>query len=484
MSAIAGHARSVPRKDAVVWGNERVAYGDLDRRANQAAHALRRRGIAPGDRVAIAFRNRPEFFEAAEAVARAGTTTVPVSWRFKADEIRYMVSDSRAALLLYEPGIESEVTGLPAWSLHDYRDARDAEADTPLDDVGDFEVPEAEVYTSGTTGRPKAVERTMARPPVNFLALWGLDDRDQVHLCCAPVYHSQPRAFAQFALGCGHTVVLMEHFDAEEFLRLVEAEHVTWVSMAPVHFVRILALPLDARTRYDLSSLRLVLHSAAPCPVDVKRGVIDLFPDGTVWELYGGTEALFTMVSPDEWLQKPGTVGRAGPGITIKILDDDGHELPPNAIGTVYASQPRFSYRGAPEATAESWRGDLFTLGEMGSVDEEGFLFLADRKKDMIVTGGSNVYSAEVEAVLITHAAVADVAVIGVPDPEFGESVKAIVELARTVEADELIAWCRARLAHYKCPRSVDFVDVLPRDPNGKVRKRELRRAFGAGAVP
>jgi long-chain acyl-CoA synthetase len=195
-----------------------------------------------------------------------------------------------------------------------------------------------------------------------------------------------------------------------------------------------------------------------------------------VWELYGGTEALFTMVSPEEWLRKPGTVGRAGPGITVKILDDDGGELGPGEVGTVYASQSRFSYRGAPEANEESWRGDLFTLGEMGHLDEDGYLFLHDRKKDMIVTGGSNVYSAEVEAVLITHPAVADVAVIGRPDPEFGEQVSAIVETRASVTADELVEFCRERLAHYKCPRSIEFVAALPRDPSGKVRKRELRR--------
>jgi len=475
MSAIAAHARSAPAKDAIVWGDERVAFGDLDRRANRAARAFKRRGIVRGDRVAIAFGNRPEFFEAAEAVARAGAKTVPVSWRFKADEVRYMVDDSGAKLIVFEPGMEAEVAGLPAWSLDDYRSATASEPDSALDEVAAFTVPDAEVYTSGTTGRPKAVERTAAAAPVNFLAYWGLDNPDQVHLCCAPVYHSQPRAFAQFALAAGHTLVLMPRFDAEEFLRLIEAERVTWVSMAPIHFVRILALPADVRARYDLSSLRLAMHSAAPCPVEVKRGIIDLFPTGTVWELYGGTEALFTIVSPDEWLQKPGTVGRAGPGITIKILDEEGRELAPGEIGIVYASQPRFSYRGAPEATAESWRGELFTLGEMGSLDDDGYLFLYDRKKDMIVTGGSNVYSAEVEAILLAHPAVADVAVIGVPDPEFGEHVKAIVETSEPIEGDELVAWCRERLAHYKCPRSVEFVDVLPRDPSGKVRKRELR---------
>jgi long-chain acyl-CoA synthetase len=479
-SPITLHAREFPAKDAIVWGAERLSFETFDRRADQAARAFHRAGVAARDRVAVAFGNRPEFFEAAEALARLGATTVPVSWRFKADEIRYMVEDSGAMLIVFEPGMEAEVAGLRARSLVEYRAAVVAEPATTLGAVPDFVVPDAEVYTSGTTGRPKAVERAkVAAPPVNFLEFWGIAGTDERHLCCAPVYHSQPRAFAQFALAAGHTLVLMERFDPEEFLQAVERERVTWVSMAPIHFVRILALPDETRERYDLSSLRLVMHSAAPCPVDVKRRIMDLFPAGTVWELYGGTEALFTMAPPDEWLRKPGTVGRAGPGITVKILDDDGVELGPGEVGTVYASQPPFSYRGAPETTAESWRDDLFTLGEMGHLDEDGYLFLHDRKKDMIVTGGSNVYSAEVEAVLITHPAVADVAVIGVPDEEFGEQVKAIVEARRPVEADQLIAHCRDRLAHYKCPRSVDFVDVLPRDPSGKLRKRELRRVYG-----
>ncbi len=478
-SPITIHARQFPAKDAIVWGSERLPYEALDRRADQAARAFRRLGVGDGDRVAVVFGNRPEFFEAAEGVARAGATTVPVSWRFKSDEIRYMVEDSGAKLLVFEPGMEGEIGGLRAYSLAEYRAAVAAEPATPLADNADFVVPAAEVYTSGTTGRPKAVERSnVGAPPVNFLEFWGLAGVDQTHLCCAPVYHSQPRAFAQFALAAGHTLVLMERFDAEDFLRAIDRERITWVSMAPIHFVRILALPDEVRSRYDLSSLRLVMHSAAPCPVDIKRRIIDVFPPGTVWELYGGTEALFTMVSPDEWLQKPGTVGRAGPGITVKILDDDGAELGPGEVGTVYASQSRFSYRGAPEATEESWRGDLFTLGEMGHLDEDGYLFLHDRKKDMIVTGGSNVYSAEVEAVLITHAAVADVAVIGVPDPEFGEHVAAIVETMAPVSAEELVAYCRERLAHYKCPRSIEFVAVLPRDPSGKVRKRELRLRY------
>jgi long-chain acyl-CoA synthetase len=478
-SPITTHAREFPAKDAIVWGSERLPYESLDRRADQAAQVFRRLGVGVGDRVAVAFGNRPEFFEATEGLARAGATAVPISWRFKSDEIHYMVEDSGAQLLVFEPGMEGEIAGLRAYSLDEYRAAVDAQPSTPLADSADFVVPAAEVYTSGTTGRPKAVERSsVGAPPVNFLEFWGLAGADETHVCCAPVYHSQPRAFAQFALAAGHTLVLMERFDAEDFLRAIDRERVTWVSMAPIHFVRILALSDEVRSRYDLSSLRLVMHSAAPCPVDVKRRIIDIFPPGTVWELYGGTEALFTMVSPDEWLRRPGTVGRAGPGITVKVLDDDGVELGPGEVGTVYASQLPFSYRGAPQATAESWRGDLFTLGEVGHLDEDGYLFLHDRKKDMIVTGGSNVYSAEVEAVLITHPALADVAVIGRPDQEFGEQVAAIVETRSPVTAEELVAFCRERLAHYKCPRSFEFVAELPRDPSGKVRKRELRLRY------
>jgi len=252
--------------------------------------------------------------------------------------------------------------------------------------------------------------------------------------------------------------------------------------MVPIHFVRLLALPEDVRARYDRGSMRRIIHAAAPCPPDVKRRIIEMFGDDVVWEFYGMTEGRATVITAEEWLRKPGSVGRPMPGARVKILDDAGNEQPPGETGLIYVSTGgRFTYAGAPRQTAEVWNGDFFSVGDMGYVDADGYLFLTDRHQDMIISGGSNVYPAEVEAVLHLHPAVADVAVIGIPDPEWGEAVKAIVEPRAPVEPSELIEFCRARLAHYKCPRTVDLVEQLPREPNGKVRKRELRAPYWEG---
>jgi long-chain acyl-CoA synthetase len=318
---------------------------------------------------------------------------------------------------------------------------------------------------------------------LGYPLLQGLTSADEVHLACGPAYHTAPRAFASYSLLLGHTLVLMRHFDAAACMQLMERERVTWTHMVPINFVRILALG-NARD-VDLSSMKRVLHAAAPCPVDVKRRVIELFPPDTVWEYYGMTEGLATMISPQEWLRKPGSVGRPAPDIGLTILDEEGGELPPGEAGLIYVTPMggvRFAYAGAPEKTQEAWRGDKYTVGDMGYLDDDGYLFLTDRKQDLIISGGANIYPAEVEAVLYGHPAVGDVAVIGVPDAEWGEQVKAIVEPRAEVTEQELIEFCRANLAHDKCPKTVELVEELPRDPNGKVRKRELRDRYWEAA--
>ena len=476
----------------IVAGERRLSPEALEERANRAAGAFARLGVVAGDRVAVALRNRPEFLEATAAAGRLRAPVVTVPWRSKSGEVDYLVEDSGARLLLTEPDGAGPSTEVPVLRAGDAWEAALAAEDAgPAPGWADPPYPEFQYYTSGTTGRPKRVDRPVSPDPAirargsrEYAAFWGLHHPDGVHLACGPLYHTAPCAYAHYAVLLGQRVVLMDGFDPEECLRLIQDEGVTWTHMVPINFIRILALPEEVLRRYDLSSIRRVLHAAAPCPVEVKRRVLDLFPAGTVWEYYGATEGLATVISPEEWLSKPGSVGRAARGLTVKVLGEDGLELGPGEVGLVYISPmggTRFAYAGAPEKTAETWRGDLYTVGDMGFLDADGYLFLTDRKQDLIISGGANVYPAEVEAVLFGHPAVADVAVIGVPDDEWGESVKAIVQPRGELDPGELIAFARERLAHYKCPRTVDLVDALPRDPNGKLQKRELRDPYWAG---
>lgn len=488
---VAAVARADPGRIALVQGQDRRTYAELDARANNAARALARAGVGPGDALAVALRNRIAFFEATTAAARLGADVVPVSWRFKQDEMRYMIEDSCAKVTLCEE--DAPVDGPQVWRPGAWEAAATEGDGAGLPGAPDPAPVVFRYYTSGTTGRPKAVERPRPASPqrwiegiLTYARAYGILDADDdgVHLVVGPLSHTAPCAMAHWALALGHAVVVMERFDAGECLSLIERERVTWTHMVPINFVRILALPEDVRERSDLSSVRRILHAAAPCPVEVKRRIMDVFPPGAVREYYGMTEGLATIVSAEEWLRKPGTVGRAAPGLEVRILDEEGCALQPGEVGLVYVSPVggvKFSYAGAPEKTAQAWRGDLFTVGDMGYLDADGYLFLVDRKIDLIISGGANVYPAEVEAALYSHPAVADVAVIGVPDEEWGERVHAIVEPRAPVTSDEIIAFCRDRLAHFKCPRSVELIDAMPRDDNGKVRKRELRERHWAG---
>lgn len=486
---VTAHARTHPGRVAIVTDDRRITYAQLDARANQVAHALRDRGVGRGDRVAIAFGNRPETFEVLTGAARLGAEVVPVSWRCSPDEFTYYVEDSGARVLLAEDEQRDATAGLPTIYRHQY-DAWLATMPTAAPpDAPDPAPTLLRYYTSGTTGRPKAVERPPRRTDeyldsvvasCHRLAVGG---SEQVHLMVGPVYHSGPLSYAVYALLLGQTLVLPSRFDAARTLELIEREHVTWSFMVPIHFIRMLALPPEQRAR-DLTSVRRILHAGAPCPPEVKRAIIEAFPPGTIWEFYGSTEGRGTLISPEEWLRKPGSVGRAIEGVEIAILDPQNRPLPPNEVGLVYLSAvggQRFEYAGAPEKTAAAWWGDLFTVGDMGYIDTDGYLFLTDRQIDLIITGGANVYPAEVEATLHRHPAVTDAAVFGIPDEEFGEAVHAVVEARNDTDPDDLVAFCREHLAHYKCPRSIQLVEQLPRDPNGKVRKRDLRKPWWEG---
>ncbi|HEX5586777.1 MAG TPA: AMP-binding protein [Acidimicrobiia bacterium] len=494
MDAIQQHASQRGDAAALIQDDRTVTWRELDARGNQVARALRRRGVGEGDRVAVGLRNSIEFFELVVGAGRIGATLMPVSFRFMRDEVEYMVDDAKATLVIAEPANRDVFAGIPDTIFRgaEYDEWVGAESADPLDDQVGTGLAMLRYYTSGTTGRPKAVIRLedperaavmMESGQAVFQARLGVVMQPgEVHLLAAVVYHTAPGAYSTMALTSGHTVVIMDHFDAEEALRLIERHRVSWTQMAPIHLVRIVALPDDVQHRYDLSSMKRLLHAGAPCPVDVKWKTLELFPEGTVYEYYAATEGYATECPAEDWLRKPGTVGRPARGIEIHILDDDGNEVGPGEIGQVYIDNgSKFEYEGAPEKTRDTWRGNAFSVGDMGYVDDDGFLFLTDRKSHMIISGGANIYPAEVENVLFGHPAVADVAVIGVPDDEFGEQVKAVVQARSEVTEAELLGYCRERLAHYKCPKSVDFVDELPRDPNGKIRKAKLRDPYWEG---
>ncbi|HZU81181.1 MAG TPA: AMP-binding protein [Acidimicrobiales bacterium] len=484
---VAAIARAEPDRAAVVFEGRRVPYGEFDRLANAWAHVLAPHVQQPGDRVAVALPNGVDVLAAWHGVTRLGALVVPVNTRLTAAEVAYLVSDSGAKAVVHE-GPDSAAAAA-ARSEEVPAVAVGAEAAVPADQrvrpprEDYIETPVvAMTYTSGTTGKPKGIARSEPPPPATtappspFAAFWGFRP-DDVHLMCGPVYHTAPSAYALMNLVEGATVVVMRKWDALEALTLIERERVTTSQMVPAQFIRILEADWQ---RFDLSSLRKVLHAAAPCPVPVKRKIIEAFPPGTVWEYYGASEGMCSVISPEEWLRKPGSVGRPFPGVTVRILDEDGTDVAPGEVGQIYISAfagREFEYHNAPEKTRDAWRDGFFTVGDMGRLDEEGYLFLADRRNDLILSGGVNVYPAEVESALVEDDDVVDAAVIGLPDERMGQKVHAVVELRPGAPRDEeaLKGRLATRLADFKLPRTIEFVDELPREPNGKVLKTRLR---------
>ncbi|MGH9016330.1 MAG: AMP-binding protein [Acidimicrobiales bacterium] len=480
---LAAIAAADPDRTALVCGDRRLSFLRLDRAANAMAHVFAAGGVGPGQRVAVMLGNGPEAFAAWFGAARRGALVVPVSTRLTAPEATYIVGDAGADVLVHDGTAAAVATAEASVAAGVEVDATvlSEGAPSPPDDAYLGSPVTTMSYTSGTTGRPKGIARaapaaTREAAPNPFASFWGLRPHD-VHLMCGPGYHMAPSAYAQMSLVEGGTVVVMTRFDATEALRLIEAERVTTAQMVPAHFIRILEADWAA---YDRSSMRTILHAAAPCPVPVKRRIIDVFPDGVVWEFYGASEGMASVISPEEWLAKPGSVGRPFPGLSVCILDDEGAELAPGEVGAVYISAfpgHRFGYHNDSEKTAGAWRDDFFTVGDMGWLDEDGYLFLADRRTDLILSGGVNVYPAEVETALVEDDAVVDAAVFALPDERMGQKVHAVVELrsGEPRDAEALLLRLADRLADYKRPRAIEFVDVLPREENGKVMKARLR---------
>jgi long-chain acyl-CoA synthetase len=504
-------AMAHPDKPAIIMASsgETVTFGEFEERANRVAHLLRDAGLRRADHIAVLMENSPQLLEIEAGAERAGLYFSLMNTYLGAGEVAYVVANSQAKALFTSaarrevaqaaaancPGLDRVLmTGpgpLPAgWESYDAVVAKYPGTPVPGESLG-----AAMLYSSGTTGQPKGILRDLPTagpeeplPVMEFVkGMFGFRE-GMTYLSPAPLYHSAPQASVSAALRMGCTVVVMERFDPEQWLALVERYRVTHCQMVPVMFNRLLRLPGQVRAGYDTSSLECVVHAAAPCPVHVKRGIIDWLGP-IVTEYYGATEANgFTFCASAEWLAHPGTVGRPILG-ELFIVDGEGEQCPAGVDGTVwFRGATAFEYFQDPAKTAESRSSDgaASTVGDVGHVDEDGYLYLTDRQSYMIISGGVNIYPQETENILSAHPAVQDVAVIGVPNTDLGEEVKAVVQLADPAAAGpdlerDLIAYCRDRLAHFKCPRTVDFVPELPRSETGKLYKRILRDAYWAG---
>jgi fatty-acyl-CoA synthase len=501
------HAVERPESPAVIVPGlgQFLTYGHLESRSNQVAQLLRQRGVEIGDHVAIVMENRAEFIEVAWGCQRAGVHYTAVNSHLRATEVDYVVRDCGAKALFTTASMSEVMAPLDldqlalrvsVGTLAGFETYADSVQAQPTERISDEAEGREMLYSSGTTGRPKGVRKTLTPTPLGDptsipvqIALGMVRNGvgpDTVYLSPAPLYHAAPLVYAMSMTRLGATVVVMDRFDPEQCLDLIDRYQVTHAQFVPTMFVRMLRLPEAVRARYDHSSLQFVVHAAAPCPVAVKRQMIDWWGP-IIDEYYAGTEDIgSTYITSTEWLAHPGSVGR--PTTPAFIVSEDGRELPTGEAGVVYFAGGRpFEYHNDEAKTAAiADASGRRTLGDIGYLDAAGYLYLTDRQAHMIISGGVNIYPQEAENVLAGHRAVADVAVIGVPDAEMGESVKALVCLVDPAAAgpemvDELIAHCRSELATYKCPRTVDFVDELPRDPNGKLYKRLLRERYWAG---
>ena len=482
---------------ALIDGSGTTSWRDLDDRVNRLIHVLRAHGVQPGERIALLSGNRREIFEVYAAVAHCGVLVVPINWHFAAEEVAYVVANSGSRLLVVEPellpaaaDVDAAVTKLVLDSS--YEEALIAAA---ADEPAGQSMGGVMFYTSGTTGRPKGVassSSTAGRSPAAYAQLaagmsaLGVPPHGRT-LLCGPGYHSAQWALSFFPLVGGSTVVVQRRFDPAETLDLIDRHQVTNVHLVPTQFIRLLRLPDERRNAFSGRSLALVLHGAAPCPPEIKRRMVEWWGP-KITEYYGATEGGFvSLINSEDWLAHPGSVGRTLPSMQVRIVADDGTDAETGRPGVIHVrnrSGADFEYLGEPEKTAQAHSvAGYFTLGDVGYLDAEGYLYLSDRRIDMIISGGVNIYPAEIEGVLAAHPSVADAAVFGIPDEEYGERVHATIQLMPGLDWDdrlqgELEVHLRGRLAGYKVPKDWAIVEEMPRSAAGKLLKPQLRAPY------
>ncbi|MGW5847483.1 acyl-CoA synthetase [Streptomyces sp. NPDC055254] len=485
---------------------EEWSAGRLHADVNRLVHGLRAAGLRQGDVFAVLLPNGVEFVTAYLAASQAGFYLVPVNHHLVGPEIAWIVSDSGAKVLIAHERFADAATaaadeaGLPpggrfaVGTVPDFLPYGELLEGQPAAAPADRTLGWVMNYTSGTTGRPRGIRRPLpGKLPEEtylggFLGIFGIRPFDgNVHLVCSPLYHTAVLQFAGASLHIGHPLVLMDKWTPQEMLGLIDRHACTHTHMVPTQFHRLLALPQETKDAHDVSSMRHAIHGAAPCPDHVKRAMIDWW-GRCVEEYYAASEGGGAFATAEDWLKKPGTVGKAWPISELAVFDDDGNRLPAGELGTVYIKMNTggFSYHKDEGKTKKNRIGDFFTVGDLGVLDDEGYLFLRDRKIDMIISGGVNIYPAEIESALLAHPAVADAAAFGIPHASWGEEVKAVIEpaegfVAGDALAAEILHHCERRLAGFKRPKSVDFIAAMPRDPNGKLYKRRLRDPYWEG---
>lgn len=497
-------ARKTPDKAFTVFNDRRITYGEADRRVNRLANGLKSLGIDKSHRIAILSHNNPEYLEVSQACAKLKAMLVPINYRLKEDEVEYVVNNSESRAIFCDASLVDLVRSLQPKLKNIQPDCLfviggEAEGMNSYDEfISRFPDTEPDVknphifggtmgYTSGTTGFPKGVYRE--KPPidmsVHIIREFGLSGND-VHIVVGPFYHSAPIATANWGMMMGTTIVIMERMDARKCLELIQKEKVTTTFMAPILIKYLFDLPQEELKKYDVSSMQRIIVAGAPCPFELKKQVVDYFGEGVLLEFYGSTDGgMNTILKPEDQLRKPNSIGTLFPENEILIVDENDNPLPPNKTGEFLIYNPWLldTYYGDEEFAKKSMHGKYWRSGDMGYVDEEGYYYIVDRCKDMILSGGVNIYPAEIERVLAENPDIFDCCVLGVPDSKYGESVKAVIQLKKggNVSEDDLSRWMKEKLADYKRPKSIDIVESLPRDMNGKIMKRYLRDEYWAG---